>query len=350
MIPHNLPALGIKEEKAVLRVLKSRWLAQGHEVQAFEDEFCEYMNLSQGHAVAVANGTSALYLAAWALGGKNKKIAIPVYSCSALRNAVQLLGAKEVLIDCSSNSPNIDPLQIEGNTIDIAIMAHMYGIPIEIESDSNFQIIEDCAQSIGTKINGKPLGLQGTLGIFSFYATKPITSGGQGGMIISKDLNLIEKIKDYREFDCRKDRHARFNFKMTDIQGAIGRAQLESLPQFIIKRAKIYQRYLQTGVSMWNEFFLNHLKSPQVVSSNYFRSLVKCKDPNKIIGTLERAGIKSIIPIESWELLGDPRLYPNAFHLTQNMISLPIYPSLTQKQIDKIIVSLKKIFDNYPTN
>ena len=88
MIPHNLPTLGAEEQAAVIRVLQSNWVAQGPEVEAFENKLCRFLNIPDGHAVAVSSGSAALYLALWALDGKNKRIGLPVYSCAALRNAV----------------------------------------------------------------------------------------------------------------------------------------------------------------------------------------------------------------------------------------------------------------------
>jgi len=99
----------------------------------------------------------------------------------------------------------------------------MFGIPVDLTDFKSKITIEDCAQALGAKVNGVPVGLQGNVGIYSFYATKLITSGGQCGMLVCKDKSLVDKVKDYREFDYRQDRKYRFNFQMTDLQAAIGR-------------------------------------------------------------------------------------------------------------------------------
>ena len=99
MIAHNKPTLGKQEQQAVFKVLDSGYIAQGLEVERFENEFCDFLGLPQRHAVALSSGTSALFMALWSLKSKNKSIAMPVYVCSSLRNAVAMVQAKEVLID-----------------------------------------------------------------------------------------------------------------------------------------------------------------------------------------------------------------------------------------------------------
>lgn len=335
MIPHNKPSLDYKEEQATIRVIKSGKLAEGHEVDSFEDEFCDYIGLKTGHALAVSSGTSALFLALWVLKAQGKKIHFPVYVCAALRHAVGLIGAQESPIDIESSSPNIDLKKIDGHK-DIVIIPHMFGIPIDLTSYSKERIIEDCAQSLGAKVNNQHVGLQGEVGIFSFYATKIITSGGQGGMVVSKNKEIIDVLKDYREYDYRRDSKKRFNFKMTEIQAAVGREQLKKLPQFLEKREKIFLRYKEeTGLN-----FLDSDK-PNLKPVRY-RAIALTKNPEKIISNLKKHNVKAIIPIEDWELLGDKTLFPNASKLCKESVSLPIYPLLKEEELEIIISAIKK--------
>jgi perosamine synthetase len=243
MIEHNKPALGKQEQRAVSKVLESGYIAQGVEVERLENEFCDFLGLLQRHAVALSSGTSALFMALWSLKSKNKSVAIPVYTCSALRNAVAMVQAKEVLIDNATDSPNICLNQLQKSNADIAIVPHMFGLPNEIQNIKDIDIIEDCAQSLGALIGDKKTGLIGRTGIFSFYATKLMTSGGQGGMFVSEDKELVDKVRDYRDFDCRRDKKHRFNFQMTDVQASIGRVQLKKLPGFITRRQEIFSMY-----------------------------------------------------------------------------------------------------------
>ena len=336
MIQHNKPTIGKEEEVAALRVLRSGWLSQGPEVEAFEEEFCKFVGLPKGHAVAVSNGTSALFLALWALGADEKNVTFPVYVCAAIRHAIGMAKSHEFPVDITQDSPNLDPKMISHHKDEIKIIPHMYGIPIDL---ANFRdnVIEDCSQALGAKINKISVGLQGTIGIFSFYATKLMTSGGQGGMIVSKDMNLIESIKDYREYDYRHDTNKRFNFQMTDIQAAIGREQLKKLPWFLERREKIFNIYKDHGLDLLD---VNNDMKVKIHPVRY-RAILKTKDPNRIISSLRSIEVEAKIPTEDWELLGEPALFPNALRLTKETVSLPIYPSLSDEDAEKIAVALK---------
>jgi len=341
MIRHNIPTLGKEEEEATLRVIRSGWISQGKEVESFETEFCKFLGLSQGHAVAVSNGTSALFLSLWALGAENKKIHFPVYVCSAIRNAIGMADGIEFPIDISDNSPNFNPSKDTQKKNSIKIIPHMYGIPIDLSEQDSKNTVEDCAQAIGAKIGDKYVGLQGEIGIFSFYASKLMTSGGQGGMIVSKNLELIEKIKDYREYDFRKDEKKRFNFQMTDLQAAVGRAQLKKLPEFLEKREKIFQNYKKSGLDLLDIPEENYSRIHPV----RYRAVLRTKNAKKLIEYLHSEGIESKIPTEDWELLGDPKLFPNALDMSKNTVSIPIYPSLKDDEVSKIISCTKSFFD-----
>ena len=216
MIPHNRPTLNIEEEEAAIRVIRSGWLTQGKEVEAFENEFCKFVGLPEGHAVAVSSGTASLFLSLWVLNAKNKKISFPGYVCSALHHSVAMISGNENLIDIAPNSPNLDLSLLKKSNSDITILPYMYGIPMDISNFKNEIIIEDCCQALGAKINDQLVGLKGEIGIFSFFATKLMTSGGQGGMLTSKNKEYVDAARDYREFDLRNDTKKRFNYFFSD--------------------------------------------------------------------------------------------------------------------------------------
>ncbi len=336
MIPHNRLSIGSEEHDASIRVLKSGWLAQGSEVQYFENEFSDYIGLPTGHAVAVSSGTSALFLALWALQAKNKRIAFPVYVCSALRNAVAMAGGEEVLLDTERLSPNIDIEALNSTQADIAIVPHMYGIPVDIDKIVNLEVIEDCAQCLGARVRGIITGIHGRLGIFSFYATKIITAGGQGGIVVSREKALIDSIRDFRDFDRRKDRKVRFNFQMTDLQATIAREQLKKLPRFLERRERIFQEYRKTNLKFIDT--TNNTLEPV-----RYRAVMIVPEPHKIAEQLNRENIRSIIPIEEWEILGEKASFPNAYELSSITLSLPLYPSLSDEDYKKIINTLNTI-------
>jgi perosamine synthetase len=334
MIPHNRPSLGREELAAVARVLESGWVAQDSEVEAFENEFCEFLSLPPGHAVAVSSGTAALFLALHVLGARGKTVALPVYSCSALSNAAALAGARMTFLDVAPDQPNVAGAQISGAAADIVVAAHMFGIPIDLPSKSSPIIVEDCAQAVGARYDdGRPVGFRGSIATFSFYATKLMTSGGQGGMVVSRDLGLAAAARDYRQFDQRHDRIPRFNFQMTDLQAAIGRVQLKRLPQLLARRARIFERYKATGITLAD--------SPVAAAAPVrFRAVMRHDKPEDVIQTLAAQGVTAIVPVEDWELLDSPEAYPNARRFARTSVSLPIHPHLEDDQIDRIADAL----------
>lgn len=339
-IPHNRPTLGSSEQGAARRVLESGWLAQGQEVEAFENEVCAHLGLGHGHAVALSSGTAALFMALWALDARNRRVAIPAYSCAALRNAVLMAAATPVPIDVADGSPNIDMAQVARQDIDIATVAHIFGVPCRIDgSRGPTPVIEDCAQALGARIDGRPVGTSGTVGVFSFYATKMITSGGQGGMLVSTNKDLVDRVRDYREFDCRHDRKPRFNLQMTDLQAAIGRTQLARLGHFLQRRKHLYQIYADRNLPLWPSVL------PSGIEPSRYRAIIKVPDPGRVIASLAQAQVRAIVPVEDWELLDDADRLPHARELARTTVSLPIYPSLPDHEAERIADILSAFID-----
>lgn len=342
MIPHNKPTLGAEETQAAARAIASGYLAQGREVQAFENELCDFLELPHGHGVALSSGTAALFMSLWVLAAQGKRVGLPVYACSALSNAVAMAGGRELLLDVMAGTPNLDIQHLAGSAsppaCDILVAPHMYGLPMDLSGLGNRQVIEDCAQSLGARVNGKPVGQQGTVAIFSFYATKLITTGGQGGLLVSRDRNLVDQVRDYREFDCRRDRKQRFNFQMTDLQAAIGRAQLAKLPGWLQHRACLFGIYRDAGLDM-----LDVPPASDGIEPVRYRAVVKTANARSAIRTLADKGIAAIVPIEDWELLGEGAAFPNALRLAETTLSLPIYPSLTEHEAAGIASHLRGI-------
>lgn len=331
MIPHNKPTIGEEEVLAAMTVLKSRNLSQGDEVKAFEDEICDFLGYEKGHAMAVSSGSAALYMAIRGFDFYNhiNSIAIPAYSCSALKNAVCLANKIPLYVDVGTNSVNIDTSASIIKKADLIVIPHMFGIPTTIKKEN---VIEDCAQAIGATIDGQKVGTQAQISIFSFYATKPITCGGEGGMVVSKERKIIDFLKDLRDFDTKNDSKIRFNFQMTEIQASVGRVQLRKLEAFIQRRRYLADRYCKSGIPLWS-------RSEGGID---YRGIIKSKNPQKIIKNLKENGISAIIPIEASELLCDKELVPNAYKLTQSLVSIPLYPSLSDNNQNYIIEKIIK--------
>jgi perosamine synthetase len=336
VIPHNRPTLGQVEREAAARALSSGWIAQGPEVEAFEAEVCAYLGLAAGHAVALSSGTAALFMALQALDSKGKRVAVPVYSCAALRNAVIMAGAEPVPIDVTEDSPNIDVEQAVRASVDVLIAAHVFGVPSRWHyPDISIPVVEDCAQALGARIDGQCVGIRGTVGVFSFYATKMLTSGGQGGMLVSSDRSVVEAVRDYRQFDSRRDRLPRFNLQMTDLQAAIGRAQLSQLDGFLARRAEIHDHYHRAGLPLW--------PASQIAGAQscWYRAIMRVADPSAVIAGLERDGIRAIVPIADWELLEDAENFPRAASLARSTVSLPMFPALRREEVARVIAAVR---------
>ena len=333
-IPHNRPTLGPIEERMAMSVIQSGWVAQGRAVENFENEFCDFLGLPRGAAVAVSSGSAALYLALIALNAPTKNVAFPVYSCSALRNAIALARGIPNLIDSKRDSPNMDLAVIDSET-KMAIVPHMFGLPQDLTSLTGKQsVIEDCAQAFGASVNGVPVGLQGDVGVFSFYATKLMTTGGQGGIIVSKDAMILEQIKDYRLHDQRIDTKIRFNFQMTDLQAAIGSAQLQQFSAFLNRRAEIYEQYKAANLPL--------LDAEPSTKPVRFRAVIQTTKQHEIIKALAKQNISAVVPIRDVEIPEPKESYPNAFWWTQNTVSLPIYPLLKDEEVERIIHIVQK--------
>lgn len=337
MLAHNQPTLGVEEQQAAARVLGSGWVAQGPEVAAFEDELCAYLGLESGHAVAVSSGTAALYLALWALDSRDKRVGLPAYACAALRNAVAMVQGHPVYLDCAEGSPNVDLDAAARAGLDVLIAPSMYGIPIAPDLNRPYRLIEDLAQSLGAAVGGNKLSLRGDVGICSFYATKLMTSGGQGGAVVSRDKTLIDAVRDYRQFDCRHDQKLRFNFQMTDLQAAVGRVQLARLPEFLTRRSHLFGIYADAGLDLLGK------NLPPDLTPVRYRAILNTARPPAVIEALARQEIRAILPIEEWELLGEPGACPNAMQLTASTVSLPLYPALEDEDAAKIAACIREL-------
>jgi len=329
MIKHNQPYFGAKELKAAKKTISMGLVSQGVEVSKFETELCNFFGLPQGHAIVVSSGSSALYLALWALKAKKKKIALPVYSCSSLRNAVGMIGGRSIFVDCAKDSPNLDFEKLKKTKLDILIAPSMFGIPLIFPRYKKYRVIEDLSQALGAEFSGKKIGLRGEVGICSFYATKMITSGGQGGAIISKNKKIIDIIRDYREFDCRKDSKFRFNFQMTDLQASIGRVQLTRLSSFIKKRENWFKLYKKEGLDLLD-------CNSKLVKPVRYRIVLRTKNPKKVIKELGKSNINAIVPINQYELLDKSCSYKFAQELCRNTVSLPAHVGLKKSDILRI--------------
>ena len=261
-LPLAKPNLGGNELKYVSDCINSGWISsQGPYVERFEQAFATY--LGGGQARTVSSGTTALHVALVALGiGPGDEVIVPNLTFGATANVVVHCGATPVFVD-------VDPatLGLSAATVAPAITArtkciipvHLYGHPcdmgplMDLATAKNIWVIEDCAEALGAEYKGQKVGLIGHAGCFSFFANKVITTG-EGGMVVAKDPALIEKIGVLRDHGMTKERrywhvYPGFNYRMTNLQAAVGLAQIEQIEKFLGNRRNIAQRYThQLGI------------------------------------------------------------------------------------------------------
>ncbi len=347
-----MPTFDKAEAAAIEEVVKGGWVTQGEKVKEFENRLCRTIGLPGSCGVALSSGTASLYLALKVLNVRPfDEVIAPTYVCSAVLNAIYMLEAKPILTDVDKADFNISCQHIVGKITKktkAIIVPHIFGVPVEVTRIKKYGIpvIEDCATALGSRAGNKHVGLRGQVAIFSFYASKVITTG-QGGMLVSKNPAIIQKARDYRDYDCRKIYYPRFNFQMTDIQAAMGLEQLDKLNMFLNKRAQIAGNYRSICTKKGWDFQRsrnNHC------FQNWYRFVLKVehKIAARLKNHLEKHGIETIVPIEKWELLHnylkrDKKPFENAEEIAQSTLSLPIYPGLTDnKRLDRILRSLKE--------
>ena len=257
-IPVSVPLVTGKDIKSINKVLKKGWISSdGPEVKIFENKFSKKIN--QKYSVAVSNGTAALEIAVKALGiGKNDEVIIPNFTIISNALAVIKQNAKPVLIDCDLKTWNMDLNEIEKkiNKKTKAIMVtHIYSFSndmdkiIEICKKYKIFLIEDAAEVLGLKYKDRMCGSFGDLSTFSFYANKQVTSG-EGGMISTNNFNLYKKCKSLRNLSFGKIQRFNhedlsWNYRMTNIQAALGISQLDRLDSVVKKKMNIGKYYFQ---------------------------------------------------------------------------------------------------------
>ena len=332
-IPHNRPTIGWREKRAIAKTIDTGWIGPGKSVEKLESEIASTFGLVPKSVVAVSSGTAALQVLLTGAHLDNKHVALPAYACVAIENAIHGSGLIPVHVDSEKNSPLI-PSALEltretGAIIGISTFGHHY----RFETETKALRIADITHSLGE--GHKQRDFSGDVAIASLSATKLITSGGQGGVILCKSESLAEELRDLRDFDMKRDDKSRLNYQMTDLQASFGRMQLSRLPAFLESREKIHQIY---------ESKLASIYSPKEKRVHY-RTLIKSKDPVKLIDWLYKNGVTAIRPYERREMVGNLESFPNAAAFTDQYVSIPNFPKLTLREalsISKIILKFNE--------
>jgi len=255
MIPVNEPLLNGNEKKYINECLDTGWISsEGPFVECFEKEMAKYIGRS--NATACSNGTAALDIAVSALNlAKDDEVIIPTFTIISCAQALVKQGIKPVLIDCQLDSFNMIVKDIEekiSKKTKAILIVHIYGLTLDIDpiltlaKKYNLKVIEDAAQVIGQEYKGKKCGSFGDISIFSFYPNKQITTG-EGGMVLCNDASLDKRAKSLRNLCFTKDRFVHeelgYNYRITNMQAALGLAQLEQIGNIVKKKRYIGNKY-----------------------------------------------------------------------------------------------------------
>ncbi|WP_019871508.1 DegT/DnrJ/EryC1/StrS family aminotransferase [Salinispora oceanensis] len=350
-IPPARPIIGEAEIDAAVRVLRSGRVVQGPEVAAFEEEFADLTGGS--HCVAVNSGTSALQLTLLALGfGPGDEVIVPSFSFAATANAVRLVGAEPVFVDIERDSFCLDPEAVAAAVTPrtVAVMpVHLYGHPAAMDriatiaDQHGLAIVEDAAQAHGASLNGSPVGALGTAGCFSFYPTKNMHSL-EGGMISTRDAELARTLRLLRN-QGMEQRYANeivgANMRMTDVAAAVGRVQLTQLAEWTEQRCA-NAKFLDSAITS--------MVTPPVADGArhvYHQYTVRTKgNRDAAQQRLTELGVGNAVyyptPIHRLKPYlaenGEPGPWdlPETERAAAEVISLPVHPSLTQVELERI--------------
>lgn len=390
-VPITKPYFGEEEKKAVNTVLESGWLVQGPKVAEFERMVCEYTGAT--FARASTSCTTALHLALLALGiGPGDEVLIPSLTYIASANAIEYTGAKPVFVDIDLDTFNIAPNKVEeclarakkqGSRVKGIMPVHLFGLvadmnPImDLAGKHNLCVIEDAACALGSLYNSIHAGTFGDAGCFSFHPRKPITVG-EGGMLITTNSEIASKVQSLRDHGAAVSdlaRHGKsgfllpafemlgYNYRMSDIHGAIGVEQMKKFPWIVARRIERAKRYgealrdvewLQTpyapeGYKHTYQSYVALVKNPEgkaltlnkIEELNQFRNRVMAELEEKGIAT--RQGTHAVHTLNYYKKKygindGD---YLNSLAADKLSMTLPLYPQMTDEEQEYVIAHIK---------
>ncbi len=373
MIPYSRQNITPADIKAVVKVLKSDFITQGPSILAFEKALARTAGVQ--HAVAYSSGTAALHGAYFAAGiGEGDEVIVPALTFAATANAVLYVGAKPVFADIDPETGNIDPKDVEKKITERtkAIVAVDYaGRPADIEEIAEIArkhkllFIEDAAHSLGATYKGKSVGAQADMTMFSFHPVKSITTG-EGGAIVTNSETFFKKLVAFRTHGIVKDKtlfkkndapawHQEmqmlgFNYRLTDMQAALGLSQMKNLKKNVAKRRSLAKRYhalLKDTLGVTRPL---PESAYETSAWHLYPIRVPANSRNEIFDALRKAqiGVQVHYPVvylhPYYQSLGYTKgLCPNAEAFSDSELSIPLFPGLTPSEQNKIVRELRKV-------
>lgn len=369
-IPYGRQSIDDEDIQAVVEVLKGDFLTTGPKIAEFEKAVCEYTGAK--YAVAIANGTAALHAACFAAGiQKGDEVIVSSITFAASSNCVLYCGGTPVFADIRPDTYNVDPEDIKRKITSKtkAIIAVDYtGQPCELDEiheiakEHRLLVIEDAAHALGAKYKGFKIGSISDMTTFSFHPVKHITTG-EGGMILTNHIQLYERLKLFRAHGITREEQylthnegawyyeqleLGYNYRITDIQCALGISQLKKLDTFIAKRKKLVKRY-QDAFADCRNIICPYQEKDCDSSWHLFVIQVKDKDRKEVFDALRGEGIGvnvHYLPVYRHPYYRkhgyEDVICRNAENLYKNCISLPLYPGLTEEEQEYVIDRVKR--------
>lgn len=366
-IPVNEPLLNGNEKKYLCECIDTGWISsEGPFVKEFEQKMSDTVDRKYG--IAVSNGTAALIVAVQALGmKKGDEVIMPSFTIISCAMAVMKVGAVPVLVDSDLYTWNINTNEIEAKITPktkAIMIVHLYGLPVEVDKilaiakKYNLKVIEDAAEMHGQTYKGKPCGSFGDISTFSFYSNKHITTG-EGGMVVTDDAEIAERCRTLRNLCFKKDiryvhDETSENYRFTNLQAAVGLAQLESLDEFVEKKRQM-GRYYTEKLRDIEGLILPVEKTEYAQNIYWVYGIVldkKVKVDNKTVQKfLAEEGIGSRTffwcmheqPVYRRQDLFVNESYPNAEYLARKGFYIPSGLALTECQMNMVVKGMQRI-------
>lgn len=373
MIPYGRQQIDEEDIEAVNKILRSDWLTTGPEVQAFENAVAEYSGAK--NAIAVSNGTAALHCAMYAAGiGPEDEVIVPAITFVATSNSVIYQGGTPIFADVVPKNLLIDPSSVEERLslrtkaiacVDYAGHPCDYDELRRITDDNELILIADSCHSLGATYKERKVGCLADMTVLSFHPVKHITTG-EGGMVLTDSDELAEKMRRFRNHGIDKDAQSRnrnqtwyyevvelgYNYRLTDIQCALGRSQIKKLPKWLSRRRSIAKEYdtafkdvqgIDPLLADDNVRHAYHLYVARITGQNRNRDEIFIRLRQKGLGVNVHYIPVHLHPYYRNRYGTEPGLCPVAEQAFEHIISLPIYGSMEDENVSRVISNVKSV-------
>jgi perosamine synthetase len=365
MIPIAKPLLGAEELENLKEAIESGWISsKGRFITEFEGAFAEYCGVKYG--IATSNGTTALHLALTGMGiGKGDEVIVPDLTFIATANAVTYTGATPIMVDSNSAYWGLNPERIEENITPrtkAIIPVHLYGHPCDMDAINDIArrhslyVIEDAAEAHGAEYKGRKVGVLGDIACFSFFGNKVITTG-EGGICLTNSEELANSLRILRDHGQRPDKRywydvVGFNYRMTNMQAAVGVAQVKRLEQLVAKKRQIAAWYREGFDRLFNEgVIVPAPEMPWAKNVYWLYSILLARgfgvDRDEVISRLYDMGIETrpfFYPLHVMPPYELPTRFPVAEMLSQRGINLPSGYNIGEADVSFICQSIESIY------